>query len=63
MPVDVQDVAVLREKHAALDRIIRDEEQRLWPNQLEIRRMKLEKLHLKERIDGIMAERLTMTAQ
>jgi len=40
-----------------------DEEQRLWPNQLEIRRMKLEKLHLKERIDGIMAERHSMTAQ
>jgi len=54
MPVETH-LAALREKHAALDRMIREEEQRPWPNEQEIKRMKLEKLYVKEQIDGISA--------
>ncbi len=53
MPVETH-LASLREKHASLDRMIRDEEQRPWPNEQDIKRMKLEKLYIKEQIDGIV---------
>jgi hypothetical protein len=52
MPVEAH-LAVLKEKHAALDRLIWDEEQRPWPNEMEIMRLKLEKLRLKEAIDRL----------
>ncbi|WP_207484124.1 YdcH family protein [Arenibaculum pallidiluteum] len=52
MPVETR-LASLRDKHAALDRIIREEEQRPWPNDQEIKRLKLEKLYVKEQIDGL----------
>jgi hypothetical protein len=53
MPVETH-LASLRDKHSALDQMIRDEEQRPWPNEQDIKRMKLEKLYIKEQIDGIV---------
>lgn len=44
-------LASLRDKHAALDRAIWEEEKRLWPDEQELKRKKVEKLHLKEQID------------
>ena len=43
----------LQEKHLRLDRAILDEEKRSWPDESAIKRMKLEKLHLKEEIDRL----------
>ncbi|MBK1837104.1 YdcH family protein [Azospirillum sp. YIM B02556] len=47
----------LQEKHMRLDRAILDEEKRSWPDESAVKRLKLEKLHVKEEID-----RLTRTA-
>ncbi len=43
----------LQEKHMRLDRMILDEEKRSWPDETAVKRMKLEKLHLKEEIDRL----------
>lgn len=43
----------LQEKHLRLDRAITDEEKRSWPDGGALKRMKLEKLHLKEEIDRL----------
>ena len=43
----------LQEKHMRLDRAIVDEEKRSWPDESAVKRMKLEKLHLKEEIDRL----------
>jgi Protein of unknown function (DUF465). len=43
----------LHEKHLRLDRAILDEEKRSWPDETAIKRMKLEKLHVKEEIDRL----------
>ena len=40
----------LQEKHLRLDRAILDEEKRSWPDESAIKRMKLEKLHLKKKL-------------
>lgn len=48
-------LASLRQKHATLDRMIWNEEQRLWPDEQQIKRMKVNKLHLKEQIDRIQS--------
>lgn len=53
MPIETH-LAALREKHASLDRTIRELEQRPWSNDQDIKRMKVEKLHIKEQIDGIV---------
>jgi hypothetical protein len=46
----------LRERHAILDQLIWEEEKRLWPDEIGLKRMKLEKLHTKERIDHLLAQ-------
>ncbi len=43
----------LQEKHLRLDRAIVDEEKRSWPDESAVKRMKLEKLHVKEEIDRL----------
>lgn len=43
----------LQEKHHRLDRAITDEEKRSWPDNSALKRMKLQKLHLKEEIDRL----------
>ncbi|WP_448205588.1 YdcH family protein [Azospirillum sp. sgz302134] len=43
----------LQEKHLRLDRAILDEEKRSWPDESAIKRLKLEKLHIKEEIDRL----------
>jgi hypothetical protein len=48
-------LALLKEKHASLDRLIWDEQQRVWPDAAELKRMKLEKLRIKEEIDRLTA--------
>ncbi len=55
MPFETPHLVALRSKHAHLDRTIRDQEHRPWPNHPEIHRMKLEKLRLKEEIDVILS--------
>lgn len=47
----------LQEKHLRLDRAILDEEKRSWPDDSAVKRLKLEKLHVKEEMD-----RLTKTS-
>jgi uncharacterized protein len=47
----------LQEKHLRLDRAILDEEKRSWPDESAVKRLKLEKLHVKEEMD-----RLTKTS-
>lgn len=43
----------LQEKHLRLDRAILDEEKRSWPDDSAIKRLKLEKLHVKEEMDRL----------
>jgi hypothetical protein len=43
----------LQEKHMRLDRAILDEEKRSWPDESAVKRLKLEKLHVKEEIDRL----------
>lgn len=43
----------LQEKHMRLDRAILDEEKRSWPDETEVKRLKLEKLHVKEEMDRL----------
>ncbi|AWK85487.1 YdcH family protein [Azospirillum thermophilum] len=43
----------LQEKHLRLDQAIVDEEKRSWPDETAVKRMKLEKLHVKEEIDRL----------
>lgn len=43
----------LHEKHMRLDRAILDEEKRSWPDESAIKRLKIEKLHVKEEIDRL----------
>lgn len=46
-------VSSLQEKHLRLDRAILDEEKRSWPDESAVKRLKLEKLHIKEEIDRL----------
>lgn len=48
-------LAALREKHDRLDQAIWEEEKRSAPDQTALKRMKLEKLHVKEEIDRFSA--------
>lgn len=50
-------LATLKEKHAALERLVWDEQQRTWPDELKLKRLKLQKLRLKEEIDRLMSNR------
>lgn len=43
----------LQEKHLRLDQAILEEEKRSWPDESAVKRMKLEKLHVKEEIDRL----------
>jgi len=43
----------LQDKHMRLDRAILDEEKRSWPDENAVKRLKLEKLHVKEEIDRL----------
>ena len=43
----------LQDKHLRLDQAITEEQKRSWPDGGAIKRMKLEKLHLKEEIDRL----------
>jgi hypothetical protein len=52
MPVAAH-LDALKQKHAALDRRIHEEDQHAAPDDLEIKRLKLEKLRLKEEIDRL----------
>ncbi|HYD98856.1 MAG TPA: YdcH family protein [Alphaproteobacteria bacterium] len=51
------DVSALKTRHAGLDRMILEEQRRRVPNEFEIKRMKLEKLYLKEEIDRLSKAR------
>ena len=46
-------VSSLQEKHMRLDRAILDEEKRSWPDESAVKRLKLEKLDVKEEIDRL----------
>ena len=46
-------LAALKEKHASLDQLIWDETQRSWPNEVELKRMKWEKLRIKDKIERL----------
>ncbi len=46
-------VSSLQEKHLRLDRAILDEEKRSWPDESAVKRLKLQKLHVKEEIDRL----------
>ncbi len=52
MPVAAH-LEALKQKHAALDRKIHQEESRPAPNEIGIKRLKLEKLHVKEEMDRL----------
>ncbi|MFD1627021.1 YdcH family protein [Azospirillum griseum] len=43
----------LQEKHMRLDRAILDEEKRSRPDETQVKRLKLEKLHVKEEMDRL----------
>lgn len=43
----------LQQKHLRLDQAILEEEKRSWPDVGAVKRMKLEKLHVKEEIDRL----------
>lgn len=43
----------LQQKHLRLDQAILEEEKRSWPDEGAVKRMKLEKLHVKEEIDRL----------
>ncbi|WP_207459106.1 YdcH family protein [Azospirillum sp. SYSU D00513] len=43
----------LQQKHLRLDQAIIEESKRSWPNEGALKRMKLEKLHVKEEIDRL----------
>jgi hypothetical protein len=43
----------LQQKHLRLDQAITDEAKRSWPDEGALKRMKLEKLHIKEEIDRL----------
>ncbi|MDR3517188.1 MAG: YdcH family protein [Azospirillaceae bacterium] len=49
-------LAALRDKHDRLDQAIWEEEKRSAPDQIALKRMKVEKLHLKEEIDRVGAD-------
>ncbi|WP_084536944.1 YdcH family protein [Azospirillum halopraeferens] len=46
-------IAALRQRHADLDDKIRREETHAAYNSVEVKRMKMEKLHVKEEIDRL----------
>ena len=46
-------LSALQEKHLRLDRAIIDEAKRSWPDEGALKRMKVEKLYIKDEIDRL----------
>lgn len=57
MPLNAR-IASLEERHAALERRILDEDSRPRPNDIELARLKREKLRLKEEMEKLRTTRM-----
>ncbi|MBR0660752.1 YdcH family protein [Neoroseomonas oryzicola] len=57
MPLNAR-IASLEERHAALERRILDEDSRPRPNDIELARLKREKLRLKEEMEKLRTPRM-----